>query len=499
MINLKTTNGESGYEGLSFNQLLKRLSGQSLTYILGSVGLRFGSLLLLPLLTRYLQPSDYGTISLVTISTLIVGSVLALGMPEAVLRLYFDHQGDENRRYLGSVWVFTLVYSAVIACLIYFFSGPVFDVLLTQVDFDPYIRLAVLIAFFTNFSRIPLVLMRAREQSKIFIICNLVTFLLDVGLRIYFVVGVNQGALGFFKGTMYAHLAMSVFYLFYMNRNISYRIQKKYITESLRLALPLFPSVLMVNVSGVFNRFVMDKHVSLNSMGIYNIGFMLGQVMRMASSAIKTAWVTFYMQVGLSRDDSRDVLAKIATYYFTIIVLLGLGLTVFSREALIILTTEPFYPAHLLVPAFVIAELFIGCYFIFANGITLKKRTEFAPVITGISIAISIAASLLLVPRIGIYGAAYTLIFTNASLAFAALYISQRLYHINYEWRKIITTTVMALVLAGISVIFQIDNLVLSILFHIALVAIWMIGSVFFCFRMEFHTVYSVLRKRLNR
>ncbi len=489
----------SEYVGLSFWQILKRLASQSLTYILGSIGLRFGSFLLLPILTRYLQPSDYGIISLVTVTILIIGSILAVGIPEAVLRMYFDYKGEDTRKYLGSAWIFSILYASAITCLLYFFSEPLFKILLTKIEFDPYIKLAILSAFFTNFTYIPMILMRAREQSVSYITINIITFLLDIGLRLYFVIVLKQEAIGFIKGSMYAHLIMSILLLVYMHRQISYTVNRKHIKETLKFCLPLFPSVLMTNVSGIFDRFVMDRYVQLDSLGIYNIGFMIGQILRVFTSAVKTAWVTFYMQIGVSRKDAGSILSKIATYYYTFIVLIGLGLSVFAKEILIIMTTEPFYSAYQLVPWFVIAELFMGFRFIVASGIMLKKKTEYAPVITVIALALSIASSLLLIPRIGIYGAAYTLIITNASFAIASLIFSQRFFHINYEWKNILVLTISALLLGYVASIINIDSLIINFLFHILLVVVWILTNVLICFRSEFTTAYSMLRKRFAK
>src|SRR5579859_4452397 len=69
-----------------------------------------GGFLLLPLYTRTLSKADFGAYVVVRTNTEIFTYVLALGLPSAVARLYFDYRrSHQHIAYLNSVLGFFLL------------------------------------------------------------------------------------------------------------------------------------------------------------------------------------------------------------------------------------------------------------------------------------------------------------------------------------------------------------------------------------------------------
>ena len=69
---------------------LKRLGKHSVIYGLGGLVSRILAVLLLPLYTRYLSPSDYGKVETLIALTTVIGIVLRMGISSAFFRFYFD-------------------------------------------------------------------------------------------------------------------------------------------------------------------------------------------------------------------------------------------------------------------------------------------------------------------------------------------------------------------------------------------------------------------------
>ena len=69
---------------------LKRLGKHSAIYGLGGLVSRILAVLLLPLYTRYLSPSDYGKVETLIALTTVIGIVLRMGISSAFFRFYFD-------------------------------------------------------------------------------------------------------------------------------------------------------------------------------------------------------------------------------------------------------------------------------------------------------------------------------------------------------------------------------------------------------------------------
>ena len=77
---------------------LGRLAGQSAVYGLGSLAARVASVLLLPLYTRYLTPTDYGQVELVLALVLAVSVITKLGLVNAFFRFFFDDDDPQRRK-----------------------------------------------------------------------------------------------------------------------------------------------------------------------------------------------------------------------------------------------------------------------------------------------------------------------------------------------------------------------------------------------------------------
>ena len=77
---------------------LKRLGKHSAIYGLGGLVSRILAVLLLPLYTRYLSPSDYGQVETLIALTTVLTIVLRMGISSAFFRFYFDSPEPEKRR-----------------------------------------------------------------------------------------------------------------------------------------------------------------------------------------------------------------------------------------------------------------------------------------------------------------------------------------------------------------------------------------------------------------
>ena len=95
---------------------LKELLRHSAIYGLGSIVARVIGVLLLPLYTRYLTPSDYGLIETLVALSAVLTALVAQAMKSAFFRFYFDSE-DIGRRLLVVRTAFWYVMAASTATL----------------------------------------------------------------------------------------------------------------------------------------------------------------------------------------------------------------------------------------------------------------------------------------------------------------------------------------------------------------------------------------------
>lgn len=132
-------------------ELLKRLTRNTVIYGLGNILQRGAAFLLVPLYTRFLSPADYGIVAIVNSIVQVLSIVYEMGQAGAVNRFYFEYadKRDELRNYLGTVFTFSLINTGLITALLLVFGKSIFPLILRDIPFDPYIKLALWIPFFS--------------------------------------------------------------------------------------------------------------------------------------------------------------------------------------------------------------------------------------------------------------------------------------------------------------------------------------------------------------
>ena len=127
-------------------------------------------------------------------------------------------------------------------------------------------------------------------------------------------------------------------------------------------------------------------------------------------------------------------IARLTTYAFLAMVLLATGLSATADDLVRLMTTADYHSAARVVPWVAVGTVLQGVYQLTSVGLAITKKTRYYPLATGLTLAGNLGANLLLIPRFGIMGAAYTHVLTYGILAAAGMTVSQRQYPMRYEW-----------------------------------------------------------------
>ena len=120
----------------------------SFIYTIGTVFTRGIGILLVPIYTRYLTPSEYGVIDLFIILTSLISLTIALEIHQAVVRFYQDTEDeDEKMKYVSTAFIFT-VFVYMIYLIISFSFSDIFTLwLLDDIKYKSIFLLATFSVF----------------------------------------------------------------------------------------------------------------------------------------------------------------------------------------------------------------------------------------------------------------------------------------------------------------------------------------------------------------
>ena len=176
-----------------------RILRASSVYGLANLGIRALNLLLLPVYTRFLTPSDYGTIALAETLALSLVTVVSLGFNASIQRLYFQHVDDPAMlsAYVGSTLKFALVleFGFLVVALT---AGPGLQRAILPSVAVPfrYIAMAMVTAAATQFFSYRLMLCQAEHRPWTYATLSVLSFGLTASLSIVLLVFVRQGVMG---------------------------------------------------------------------------------------------------------------------------------------------------------------------------------------------------------------------------------------------------------------------------------------------------------------
>lgn len=430
---------------------LKSLVKNTAIYNSGEMLTKAIAFLLIPVYTRFLNPGDYGLISIISTTTYLLLICYGMGLGSAAMRFYYDYKEERQaKEYFGSVLSFllvsTLAFSVFLERAGYRFSHLLFP----SIPFDPYIKIAIWTTFFQCLSPFVFALCRVKEQAFKFVIFSITAFLIEIGLVIYFVVFLKQGAFGKIIATLIANGLIYIISLFILlNYSIlSLRFSFSKIWDSLKFGLPLLPHTMAHWALKLSDRFILQKFSTLREVGLYSLGYNLGMILFLFTASFNNAWAPFLFKNAQTMP--KKVFAKIGLVYCFTVIFIGLFLSIFSKELLILISTPKYYDAHTVIPFVVAGYVVQGFYLMSVNQLFYLKQTKYLPFATIISALVNIALNFLFVPKYGMMAAA-----VNTFIAYLILFIlifiySQKYFPIHYEYGKF-----FLMILAGIFLYFS--------------------------------------------
>ena len=290
-------------------------------------------MLLLPLYTRYLTPSDYGQIETLLALTTVMGLVLRAGITSAFFRFYFDVEDDDGRlRVLRTSFWFTMGGGTLGLVLLLLLASPVATLLFGDADAANLVRAAGVALWATvNYEQMTS-LFRVEERSVAFVCASLANVFLTIAITLLLVVSLEKGAIGVivgnFSGTLIVYLAL----LGYRREQLGLQFDRGLLREMNRFGIPLVPTALFLWITNFSDRFFLVKLADVAEAGLYSVGVRVASAMVLLLTAFRMAWPAFAYSIKDERE-ARRTYAYVLTYLTVVTAWVALALTLLVSVA----------------------------------------------------------------------------------------------------------------------------------------------------------------------
>jgi O-antigen/teichoic acid export membrane protein len=213
--------------------------------------------------------------------------------------------------------------------------------------------------------------------------------------------------------------------------------------EILHFGLPYIPAGLAGIAMQVIDRPIVKALTNDATLGIYQLNYRLGIFMMLIVGMFDYAWRPFFL-THAKDPDAKQLFAKVFTYFvlgaMTIFIVVSffiediVRMRFFGRQFF----TPVYWQGVDIVPWVLLAYVFTGAYVVFLVGVYLEKKTKYLPAVSGVGAVLNVGANLVLIPKLGILGAALSTLLSYVVMAVGMYFVSQRFYRVTYEWSKVL-------------------------------------------------------------
>ena len=432
-------------------QQIKRLGKHSAIYGLGGLIQRIVAVLLLPVYTRYLSPSDYGAIEALVALSAVVFAILRAGIQSSFFRFYFQTDGERTRlTIVRTAFWFTMGTATLALVAGVSLAGPISEALFGTTEHTNLVRAAFVGLWAAmNYEQLT-ALFRVEERSVSYSIASLANVLVTVGATILLVVVLDKGPMGVLVGNFSGTLIVYAVLLAYRRTQLGLEFDTGVFRRMIDWGMPLVPSVVALTVIDFSDRFFLVRLQDTHELGLYAIGLRIAAALLFVLAAFRTAWPAFAFSI---RDDgeAKRVYGFVLTYvtFFSAWVALGLGLG--SPWIVRLLTTPEFYEGSRVVAPLAFAFVVFGGYVVVVTSIGRVGRRGSNWIVTGAAALLNVVLNLVLIPRYGMTGAAASVLVSYFAMFLGITWKAQRVFPVHYQWRRVGLTvgTAAALTVAG--------------------------------------------------
>lgn len=373
-----------------------------------SAGINF---FIMPLLSHYLSPGDYGTLALFNTYVTILLPIVSISATSLLSVEYFR---QKSRKVFSdqfvSIQLIPLINTLILAILVSIFYGNIADELEltgTSTIWGFVILVVALLAIYYDQVVQFLIL---QKKARLYAYYSLLRVGVEVALTFYFIVLEGSN----WEGRMYSWLISSFVFtiigFFYFKKQglLDGKVRIQYIREGIRFGAPLVLHGIGKFVVNQSDRLFIVKMVSLEEAGIYNIGYTVGSLVMIVVNGFFGFYSPFLMENLSDLNENRKLQIVKMNYYY-------ISGTLFLLLLILLLT--PLFFKYFIDHRYIngvkyvfwvaLGYCFWGAYMLFSGIIFYLKKSNILGWLSIFNVATNLILNYYFIKLFGAIGAAY--------------------------------------------------------------------------------------------
>lgn len=432
------------------------MSYEKFTHDVGLIGttqllLRLGGLILIPIITKTLGAYQYGIWAQISVTISLLTPLVMLGLSTTIVRFLSGEKDKDKVRegFLSVVAVIILLgslLSAILFCSSDFLASTVFD----DINASYFIKAASFLVLISALDEITFTYFRTFRQIKTFSAFTLLKSFGELGLIACLLLS-GFGLLGAIIALLIAGGVIFIVTFSLILSQIGLKLPNfSELKPYLRYGMPLTPNAMIMWIIHSSDRYIIGYFIGMAAVGIYSAAYAMGNLITFFLTPI--GFILFPTISKLYEEkrveEVRNYLKYSLKYFLIFAIPSAFGLSVLAKPLLRILTTPEFVYGSIVVPFVAFGVITFGIFQICIYITHLAKKTELNVILLGTSAFSNIILNVILIPYIGILGAAIATLISYAVLAALTVFVSFKYLKFDIDWSFILKSITASIAIA---------------------------------------------------
>ena len=423
-----------------------------------------------PLITRIVDPADYGSFSVFNSYVDVILALVFIGLDKSLIRFFYNGDNEDKTGLVKLCFVFPIAASLMVFCV---YSLLIYLGIVDSRFAYIYIILMLSYVLVTVWNRISTTLLRLTYKTKEYSWCKIIEKIVYTIIIVGYVLAIRKYY--FLMLIMAAIIPCAVVALIstvytkeYWNfKGVPFSCSSK---EAVVYGVPFIIYSAMIALLDSLDKFAIDAYCNDYEVGVYSSGLALVALFLILKSIFETVWAPLQTEHYTKNPEDTSFIQKGSRYISIIMFFLGLNIIMFKDLICFILGAK-YRGAGAVLPFLFLGAVAYSISDTTVVGIDYSKKSYMHSIIGGIVIVINFLGNNYLVPIMGITGAAIATSFSYLVYLILRTFFSNRYYYIDFGVKKLFIMFVLLTVFASVSTF--IDKLILNIVFYLISMAVF--------------------------
>ena len=438
----------------------KSLTKSVAWYSLGNIFIRSLSFILLPLYSNLIPTKEFGNYALLLSIYAIASVFYQFGMHGAFNKYFIAARSDKRRIMVFSTILNFVILSGIILTVLFFiFAYQVSIMIFGDTNFVYLLKLIFAALFIETLTFYILFLLKTKEESKKAVTYSAIGAIFNLVLNILFVYFLKLSVSGIILAQLISSSILLILLIGTIKDDYIFKIDKDLLKGLLKFSYPLAIAGLFSSAVDVADRFILNDLLGREQVGIYSFAYRIALVMNVFVISFRSAWSPHSLNLFYSKDYKASF-GKTLSRLVAVSCILLLAVSLFAGYLFEIrifdfaFFNSSYKPGIIILPLVIIGYIFSGISSFYSVYPYIANKSYHFLISDFIALGTNIILNFILIPQLGLLGAAFA---TSIGFLFGATYlffISREQIKIDYQTKNltIIIMSALLFLLIGLNV-----------------------------------------------